>query len=102
MAIATFDRSERPGVTIGQVHAVGIVLAGKWRLVDSTCPHRGGPLHLGEVDPTSGVVTCPWHRISMHCVRLKPVVYPTVRVRDRVSVICVGECKIKPINVSNL
>jgi nitrite reductase/ring-hydroxylating ferredoxin subunit len=84
------------------VHAVGIIRAGKWHLVDSTCPHRGGPLHLGKVDPASGVITCPWHGIGTPCVRLKPVTYPTVRVRDRVSVICAGEREIRPIHTSNL
>lgn len=29
-------------------------------LVNGVCPHRGGPLHLGEVDET-GAVVCPWH-----------------------------------------
>lgn len=29
-------------------------------LVNGVCPHRGGPLHLGEVDGT-GAVVCPWH-----------------------------------------
>ena len=27
--------------------------------LNETCPHRGGPLHLGEV--ADGIVRCPWH-----------------------------------------
>ncbi len=32
----------------GRVYALG-----------ETCPHRGGPLHLGRVE--RGIVRCPWH-----------------------------------------
>ena len=27
--------------------------------LSETCPHRGGPLHLGRVK--NGIVICPWH-----------------------------------------
>lgn len=27
--------------------------------LNETCPHRGGPLHQGEIE--DGVVRCPWH-----------------------------------------
>ncbi len=29
------------------------------KALSETCPHRGGPLHLGQV--RDGVVSCPWH-----------------------------------------
>jgi hypothetical protein len=30
-------------------------------LVNGVCPHRGGPLHLGELDVCAGEIQCPWH-----------------------------------------
>jgi nitrite reductase/ring-hydroxylating ferredoxin subunit len=32
---------------------------GTLRATAAICPHRGGPLHEGQV--ADGVVTCPWH-----------------------------------------
>jgi nitrite reductase/ring-hydroxylating ferredoxin subunit len=33
---------------------------GQFFVLDGTCPHQGGPLGEGFLDP-DGVVTCPWH-----------------------------------------
>ena len=30
-------------------------------LVSAICPHRGGPLYFGQLDPSAGVIQCPWH-----------------------------------------
>lgn len=32
---------------------------GKYRALDNTCPHRGGPLGEGHLE--DGEVVCPWH-----------------------------------------
>lgn len=32
---------------------------GRYFALDETCPHRGGPLHGGEIK--NGCVVCPWH-----------------------------------------
>jgi len=43
--------------------------------LDETCPHRGGPLHQGDVE--SGVVLCPWHQwqfdLRTGCSPLNPL-----------------------------
>jgi 3-phenylpropionate/trans-cinnamate dioxygenase ferredoxin component len=43
--------------------------------LDETCPHRGGPLHEGEIE--SGVVLCPWHQwrfdLRSGCSPLNPL-----------------------------
>ncbi|MGH7334013.1 MAG: Rieske (2Fe-2S) protein [Candidatus Rokuibacteriota bacterium] len=53
----------RPGAG-REVSAAGKTLAlfnvdGAYYAVDSTCPHRGGPLAEGDLD--GHVVGCPWH-----------------------------------------
>ena len=51
-------------------------------LVNAVCPHRGGPLHLGRLDVSAGVIHCPWHcrRISLR--RLEREALPLVLRRD--------------------
>ena len=34
---------------------------GVYHAVDNNCPHNGGPLARGTLDPAGGRVTCPWH-----------------------------------------
>ncbi|KAA2261406.1 Rieske 2Fe-2S domain-containing protein [Solihabitans fulvus] len=49
---------------------------GTVHLIASTCAHRGGPLHLGEVQ--EGRLRCPWHgnsfKVDRLCVRGASVV----------------------------
>lgn len=41
-------------------HRIALFLhGGRVYALGETCPHRGGPLHLGRV--RSGIVRCPWH-----------------------------------------
>jgi len=32
-----------------------------WGALDNRCPHQGGPLGDGEIDPDTGYLLCPWH-----------------------------------------
>ena len=60
--------------------------------LNETCPHRGGPLHLGEV--TDGIVRCPWHLwqfalatgVSPVNPRSRVATYPVRVENDRVLV----------------
>ena len=56
------DVPERGGLALeGQGKRLAIFRhAGSFYALDDTCPHRGGPLHEGEVE--GGVVACPWHQ----------------------------------------
>lgn len=35
--------------------------ADAYAIVPSTCPHRGGPLHLGSLSACKARLVCPWH-----------------------------------------
>lgn len=60
----------------------------RFYVLEGTCPHQGGPLAEGDLDP-HGVVTCPWHRwqfriqdgVSPLSPALRARTYP-VEVRD--------------------
>jgi nitrite reductase (NADH) small subunit len=34
-------------------------IGGKYYAINNVCPHRGGPLHEGNLEGT--IITCPWH-----------------------------------------
>ena len=46
-------------VDLGDTRVAVFHHGGQVFALNETCPHRGGPLHLGEVE--DGVVRCPWH-----------------------------------------
>ncbi|WP_233236102.1 Rieske 2Fe-2S domain-containing protein [Bordetella sp. LUAb4] len=102
MALTTFSRTTAAGVTVGDKHVVGLHQDGRWQLVLSSCPHRGGPLHFGQLDRAGTSVTCPWHGRATVCARLKPIDYPWVRVGDHVTVLASDDVAIHPILYSVL
>ena len=46
-------------VDLGDTRVAVFHHGGRVFALNETCPHRGGPLHSGEVE--DGVVRCPWH-----------------------------------------
>lgn len=55
--------------------------------VAATCPHRGGPLHLGDVEESGQFIVCPWHQTKVSLARLFRTGLPTVSSLGRVSVV---------------
>jgi NAD(P)H-dependent nitrite reductase small subunit len=54
--------------------------------IDNICPHRGAPLHQGQV--SDGQVTCPWHQwqFQLHdgvCRNIPNIHVPTYAVEVR-------------------
>lgn len=70
------------------------------QLLPTKCPHRGGPLHMGEVTGDGQSVICPWHDNAYRVCNLEKSALPTVRVRNRISTVvgdterCVPQLKI--------
>ena len=46
-------------VDAGDTRIAVFLHEGRVYALNETCPHRGGPLHAGEV--SEGIVRCPWH-----------------------------------------
>jgi hypothetical protein len=73
----TFDRDEFNIVTIGEQEFFTRAIAGRLHVIPSQCPHRGGPLRLGEVREDR--IVCPWHGtavpIALCRKRALPVVF---------------------------
>jgi hypothetical protein len=62
---------EQNMVMVGDDQYFAVVRDGVVHLIASRCPHRGGPLHLGDME--AGRLRCPWHgnsfRVQRLCVR---------------------------------
>lgn len=62
-----------------------------WSLLDNRCPHQGGPLGDGEIEPENGYLLCPWHGYEYDPITGKPppgftdsaTKYPTEMRGDR-------------------
>lgn len=48
--------------------------------VDGICPHRGGPLGLGEYDCATASLLCPWHGRRRTRQQLLAGAWPALRV----------------------
>ncbi|GAA3004636.1 MULTISPECIES: Rieske (2Fe-2S) protein [Streptosporangium] len=51
--------------------------SGSVHLIHSRCPHRGGPLHLGEIEDER--LRCPWHGSTFRVDRLCDRAVPTIQ-----------------------
>jgi Rieske 2Fe-2S protein len=64
--------------------------------IAAKCPHRGGPLHLGEVEEDGHFLKCPWHKTRVSIPLLLRKGLPTIRTRGRVSIV-VTDAKVDEI-----
>ena len=69
---------------------------GRCHAVSATCPHRGGPLHLGRVEESGKYIVCPWHKTKVSIARLLRGGLPTISNRGRVSVVVTGDGDASP------
>ena len=86
-SLAELSKRRAVAVDLGEVRVAVFLHRGRVHALSETCPHRGGPLHLGRVE--RGVVRCPWHEwqfdLVTGCSPVNPnscvAVYP-VRIED--------------------
>ncbi|PQZ90817.1 MULTISPECIES: Rieske 2Fe-2S domain-containing protein [Pseudomonas] len=77
-------------------------LANSTQLLPTTCPHRGGPLYLGEIADDGQRLICPWHTNAYKVCDLEKKSLPSVRVRDQISIVigdtecCTPSLKLTP------
>jgi Rieske [2Fe-2S] domain len=82
MVPVELDWPEHNAVIVGNDHYFTLVRNGTVHVVASTCPHRGGPLHLGTVQGER--LRCPWHGNTMRVDRLCHRSIPVVQRGNRV------------------
>lgn len=65
-------------------------------LVTDNCPHRGGPLHLGNFDCQKKTICCPWHSLVTSTNHLQQNAMPLIW-RNDIAVAILPETKSKSI-----
>jgi nitrite reductase/ring-hydroxylating ferredoxin subunit len=57
-------------------------------LIRDKCPHRGGPLSLGQLCEKSESLRCPWHDGVFRCSALTKKALAAVRIHQELFVTC--------------
>ncbi|MEU7008326.1 Rieske 2Fe-2S domain-containing protein [Streptomyces sp. NPDC046332] len=83
-ARAEFDRTEHNALVAGDDVYFVMERDNDVHVLSSRCPHRGGPLHLGDVE--DGRLRCPWHGGLFPVDRLCDRSHPAIRVGHTVTV----------------
>lgn len=87
MQIVEFDLTKYNYLIVDQqAYFVLQKRAHEYYLVPDGCPHRGGPLHLGEFCNESQKITCPWHQNSISWQRLCSKALPTIRINNTLKI----------------
>ena len=86
MALIAFDlRSYNVFEVGGRTYFVAETGPGRVVVLPDACPHRGGPLRLGEYDAEGCVLICPWHRTRVRVDRLVRRALPAARRGNRIT-----------------
>jgi hypothetical protein len=87
MLVVHLDSSEN-FIEIGEQRFLVLQAEGKGcQTISAKCPHRGGPLHLGEVEDGGHFLKCPWHKTRVSIPHLLRNALPTISTRGRVSIV---------------
>jgi len=86
--VVDFTLREANCIRVGQTrYVVAQLKGGPPQMVDTRCPHRGGPLHLGQIQESGDRIVCPMHRLAIPLARLERSALPMIVRRDRVTVV---------------
>ena len=58
-SLARLKAESALAVDVGDLRIAVFWYENRVHALNETCPHRGGPLHLGRL--LHGIVACPWH-----------------------------------------
>ncbi|MBI3651607.1 MAG: Rieske 2Fe-2S domain-containing protein [Acidobacteria bacterium] len=65
--LADLPAGESMTVEVGGTCVALFNINGQFYALNNVCPHRGGPLSEGFVDPRNLTVQCPWHGWIFRC-----------------------------------
>ena len=101
MLVVEIDTRRHNYLLVGEEPFFLLRLAGDRILVTrDRCPHRGGPLHLGQWDGRTGSLTCPWHGTCLTGPALESRSVPAVRRGHAVTAVfdCASDTGVERAN----
>lgn len=87
MKTLSFDKNTFNRVRAGKTEYFATDVTGKYALIPSQCPHRGGPLHLGNASKCRAKLVCPWHDNAFPVSRLDAKGLPLVRTGTTIHLV---------------
>ena len=87
MLVVTFDLELYNCVEVAQASFVYMYIGEIPVLFAANCPHRGGPLQLGTIDPIRKALVCPWHGRHEDLAGLLASSVPAVRCGNYVTAV---------------
>lgn len=68
------------------------------QLLPTSCPHRGGPLHMGDTTGDGQALICPWHENHYKTCNLEKRALPSVRVGELISTVISDLERFEPLH----
>jgi len=87
MQVIQFHRDHCTRLAVGDAGYFVLENQGQTLAVPDKCPHRGGPLHLGQLSDCSRKLVCPWHDTAFPIASLAKRALPTLRSGQRLTVL---------------
>lgn len=87
MLVVEFDSQEHNYLMVDEEPYFLLQTDERFLVTRDRCPHRGGPLHLGEWDRRTGSLTCPWHGTCLMRTALVRRSVPAVRCGTTITAI---------------
>lgn len=102
MPVIKFDPNLSNFIVDGNERFFTITLDNRSFVVRDNCPHRGGPIHLGQFDCQKNTIICPWHGLTVSTTSLQQLAIPVVwRYDVALAVIVEAEGKSESITLQN-
>jgi nitrite reductase (NADH) small subunit len=78
MSVIKFRPVRGTLITQGSDRYMLSTIKSSYFLLKAKCPHRGGPLHLGNLSCDKLSVICPWHDLEVSINKLQNSAVPMV------------------------
>jgi nitrite reductase (NADH) small subunit len=98
MSVVKFRLVHGTLITQGSDKYMLSTIKSNYFLLKAKCPHRGGPLHLGNLSSDKLSVICPWHDLEVSISQLQNSAVPMV-CRDNLAIAILPQDASIPVEV---
>lgn len=91
MNIVELDTNKNNRISIDGKDYFTIMRNGKVDIIPTRCPHRGGPLHYGNITQDGEFMVCPWHDNKFKIAKLSCKNFSILRRLNKLILMTEGE-----------